>query len=773
MLQIRVRHSEKETQEAIRSIAQATGVQPLAASILIRRGFDDAKKAKAFLDANVLYDPFLMQGMDEAVALIKTAIKEDLPITVFGDYDCDGTCAASILYLAFAEAGKPVFVHIPDRHTEGYGLNESAIRFIAQRGGLLITVDCGITNLLEVALARRLGLTVLVTDHHQPLEKLPDCVCLNPPSGKSYPFDKLCGAGIALKLVQALFSEEAMQRYIDLAAVATIADLVPLLEENRTIVNRGLKLLKARKRPGLSALMDVCGYKAEITAGQIAFGIAPRINAAGRMGDANRAFMLFTTSDAEQAKCLAKELDSENALRQQEEQQILSEAAELLFGDIAEKRTAVAAKAGWQKGVIGIVASRLAESYGRPSAVISIGDDGICTGSARGIKGVHVFLALCDCKDFLLRYGGHEQAGGFSLSKEQLPNFLNAFEAHFVKKYPPGLFCQRADCDATIEPEQITLSLAKDMEQLAPFGIGNPTPSFFLKGAVLSGLTKLGKTEEHLRVSIEKNGRRSEGLLFRAKQYNLPRVSSECDFVGTIETDSYLGVERARYLLNAVRPVMRKLYDLAGRSDGLFGYGFALCAKDAAPPISLQKADECIESSPFGLLLTVHTPFALLRACKNWSDEDDMALLDVYVQSMRNAEHGKNALIIAPEKENPAYRRRYRLDTDDEMTQYARSLQILREEMAILYRALLKNAQKPMDINERCECVAALTGMRAGSVGAAIAVFEELGFLRAEPMVLQPTNCATKRNLEDSMVYNGIKQLQRGEIHGSKGESDA
>ncbi len=651
-------------------------------------------------------------------------------------------------------------------------MNEQAVRSIAQRGGLLITVDCGITNLAEVELAKRLGLHVIVTDHHQSLEKLPECICLNPPSGKRYPFSQLCGAGIALKLVQALFGDDAM-RYIDLAAIATIADLVPLLDENRTIVNRGLHLLAQQERPGLAALMDVCGYKTALSAGQIAFGLAPRINAAGRMGDASRAFRLFTTADAEEAVRLAQELDRENAIRQQEEKQILSEAVELLSEDIAEKRTAVAAQKNWQKGVIGIVASRLVELYSRPSAVISIAEDGVCTGSARGIKGVHIFKALDDCKQCLLRYGGHEQAGGFSLKQEDLSLFLEAFESHFAKTYPPELFTQQADCDAIIEPQQITLSLAKDMEQLAPFGIGNPTPSFLMKGAVLSGLSKLGKTDDHLRILLEKNGHRSEALLFRAKQYNLPRISSECDFVGTLEADNYLGTQRARYLLSAVRPVMRGLFDMAAQAGGMFGYGFARCASDKLLPLALQQADELSRNSPFGLLLLIHTPSALERACRHWSEEKAMALLDVYVETLQNVRHGRNALAIAIRESNLAYPKRYRLDSDEEMRQYAASLQLQRDDMACIYRALLLQARKPMDLNDRCTMTASATGMRSDSVGAAIAVFEDLGFLRVEPMVLQPTNYAIKRNLEDSMVYNGMKQMQRGEIHGSQGERNA
>ncbi len=768
MLQIRVRQSDNETASVVNAIVESTGIEPLAASILIRRGFDDERKAKAFLAADVWHDPFLMDGMDSAVELIRKAQEEKWPVTVYGDYDCDGTCAASILYLAFVKAGIPVHVYIPDRHTEGYGLNETAIRSIAVRGGLLITVDCGITNQSEVELAQSLGLQVIVTDHHQPLDKHPPCVCLNPPAERHYPFSQLCGAGIALKLVHGLFGKEAMLQLVDLAAIATVADLVPLLDENRSIVKMGLQLLSQQARPGLKALMIASGLNATtLSTGQIAFGLAPRINAAGRMGDASRAFTLFTTTDDAQAFEIACDLDRENQQRQLQEQIILQEASDLLSAQIGMKRTAVAAHKGWQKGVIGIVASRITEAYGRPSAVIAIGEDGICTGSTRGIKGVHIFRALDDCKHCLLRYGGHQQAGGFSLREEDLALFMDAFESHFVTCYPSSTFTQGMDCDATLEPQQISIALAKDMEKLAPFGIGNPTPLFLMRDATMTGLANLGKSDEHLRVQMEKQGYRSEGLLFRAKRFGLPKIRTKCDFVGTLETDDFGGVERVKYILNAVRPVVGSLFENASNAGGVFGYGFVRCLSSQKQSILMEDAAQQSVLQPFGLLLCIHTPLAFERIRTHWRDDESAELLDVYFQTVSHAVHRRNTLIIAPNTLELSYPYSFKIDTDDEIIRYANSLQLDRDAMAKMYRMLLVQARKPMDLNQRCSVVAENTGVTQDSVGAALAVFEELDLIRMEALVLNPIKAESKRNLDDSMLYNTIRRMQRGEKYGA------
>jgi single-stranded-DNA-specific exonuclease RecJ len=769
MLQIRVREAKDESPARIDAIAKAAGISTMAASVLYRRGVCDAKSAADFIRADAFHDPFLLEGMREATERIQKAIAARRPITVYGDYDCDGVCACAILHTALssAHADANISIYIPDRHTEGYGLNEDAVRRIATRGGVLITVDCGITNLKEVDIANTLGLDVIVTDHHQPLEATPDCVCVNPPRSPEYPCAVLSGAGIALKLVQALFGDKAMLSLIDYAAVATVADLVPLVDENRAIVKAGLSRIAANARPGLKALIEVSGISgAKISAGQIAFMLGPRINAAGRMGDAMRAFALLTATDDAQAGALAQTLDLENARRQQEEQAILREASEIVDDGAHQNRAAFAAHAGWHRGVVGIVASRLVEAYGRPSAVVSIGEDGMCTGSARGIPGVNIFRALDDCRAFLTRYGGHEQAGGFSLPLENLPGFAAAFEAHF-QAYPAKVWARSVECDIQANADEITVSLAKDFEQLAPFGIGNPTPTVALLSMRLLGKAPLGKSGDHLRLGLERDGERIEALLFRAKHFDVPDIQSVCDVVGTVEADSYNGRERARFLVRALRLGVHRFAAQEDDKGGAFGYGFMKSAAHLRPHLPLSMVDEHLERSPFGLRIDVHTPKTFHQALSHWPDEASMALIDPYLGSMRACVHGRNAMVIAPSPaEDCRYPRHFRIDNDEAILAYAQALSLDRAAMAALYRHLRESARRPMAFMARCAFAAARAGHSADAAGAAIAVFEELGFLRVEPMRLDIDAAAPKRALEDSGAYRALMRMAGGEIHG-------
>lgn len=760
MLQISLKQSRCETSSLIREIASKTGIAPLAARVMIRRGITSAQQAEAFLRADTFYDPLLLDGMEQAVQTIRDAADSGQRITVYGDYDCDGTCACAILYTAFKNAGIPVDVYIPDRRTEGYGLNENAVRSIAENGGLLITVDCGITNIKEVALARSLGLNVIVTDHHKPLDILPDCICIDPVMGDRYPCPVLSGAGTALKLVHALWGETAMRPLLDFAAIATVADLVPLEDENRAIVKAGLARIMENRRVGLMALIKTCGYgNKQPTAGQIAFGIGPRINAAGRMGHARRAFSLFTTQDEEEAERIACELNEQNSLRQRQEQEMLKTACALLEKELFTKRTAVVAHKGWHAGVIGIVASRLVDIYHRPAAVITIDEHGVCTGSARSIKGVDLFRALDGCSAYFTRYGGHEMAGGFSLPVEKLEGFREAFERYFQTQYPPELWARHVQCDLSVQPGDVTLELANDLAKLAPFGIGNPAPTLLMEKTKLTAKANLGKTGAHLRLMMEKDGHRAEGLLFRAGHYDVPAVDTTCDFVGTLEPDSYRGVVRARYLIRAIRLSRSTVVELLRQAGGVFGYGFAKCCTETYDHLPLIEADARIQASPYGLRLHVHTPNALENALAYWNDDASMALLEPYLATMGDATRGQNALIIAPNgDEGPPYPHVFRLDSDRDMRDYAHALFLERHAMGRIYRQLMHAARRPMNINRRCRMIADAVGLMVDSVGAAIAVFEQLGLLRMEPMVLHIQDVKQKKELMSSAIYRALRQ---------------
>lgn len=406
-------------------LRQPIGTLPLWLSAILRsRGVDTEEKAERFLHPSLeqLYDPMLMQGMDRAVEIIRDAVAQHTPIQIYGDYDADGVCATSILMETLSSMGADVVYRIPDRHGEGYGLNCDAVREIAQTRRLLITVDCGVTNHEEVRLAQLLGMTVIVTDHHQLAETpSPADVVLNPLLG-DYPFRRLCGAGVALKLAQALLGMEEVLRRIDLAALATVADLVPLIDENRVIVRAGLEKLGDGSRPGLAALLTLAGVTAPVSSGQVAFRLAPRINAGGRLEDAAQCVRLLISRDRAEAEAIAGNLEQQNQQRQALQQEITLKAEEDLHRTVNFRTdlAIVVMGEGWNSGVVGLAAGRICEKYHYPTIVLSKQGE-LAVGSCRSIPGVNIHAMLTACSDLFLRFGGHEQAAGLTMRADLVP----------------------------------------------------------------------------------------------------------------------------------------------------------------------------------------------------------------------------------------------------------------------------------------------------------------------------------------------------------------
>ena len=381
--------------EAPTRFPRPEGMSPALHALLCARGVASAEDARAFLNPGPesLHDPFLLSDMARATARIRAALDAGETICVYGDYDVDGVSASAILCGYLKDRGADARVYLPSRHSEGYGLNEGAVRQIAGWAGLMVTVDCGVTSVELVALSKSLGLDVIVTDHHQPAEALPDCPVVNPLLA-GYPFPHLCGAGVAWKLVQALSGDMAMDR-VDIAALATVADVVPLTGENRIIVRLGLDAINARPRPGIAALIDAAGLSDKpVTSTSVAFQLAPRLNAGGRLGSAMRSLALVTETDPERAASQAMALEAENTRRRQVEAEILAEAEEMLKGfDFAAHRALILRGKGWNTGVIGLAASRLVEAYHYP--VVLLSDDGEkLTGSCRSIEGVDIHAEI-------------------------------------------------------------------------------------------------------------------------------------------------------------------------------------------------------------------------------------------------------------------------------------------------------------------------------------------------------------------------------------------
>lgn len=498
---------------------QPIGDLPLWLSALLRsRGVDTQEKAERFLHPEVthLHDPFLMQGMDKAVRIIKEAIAGEFPIIVYGDYDVDGVCATSIMLETLREMGANPDFRIPSRHGEGYGLNCDAVREMADKYRLLITVDCGVTNHEEVKLAQMLGMTVIVTDHHQLADTpSPADVVLNPLMG-DYPFRRLCGAGVALKLTQALLGMEAVIRRIDLAALATVADIVPLIDENRIIVKECLRLMADSARPGLRALMTVSDVHPPVNAGHVGFRLAPRLNAGGRLEDASQGVLLLTAPDSETADPIAMHLENANQQRQAIEQDITQQAIAMIDEcvDFRNDRVIIVMGEGWNHGVIGLAAGRICERYHFPTIVLTKNEEGIAVGSCRSIPGVNIHGMLTICKDLFLRFGGHEQAAGLTMQAEFLPELRRRLNLAINENCDLTCYIPRKEYDLTVRLADVDLDMIDCLDRLQPTGYGNPNPVFLARDVHLQQAVRVGKTRTHLKVMLLDGSTIRDGIAF-------------------------------------------------------------------------------------------------------------------------------------------------------------------------------------------------------------------------------------------------------------------
>jgi single-stranded-DNA-specific exonuclease len=493
-------------------LAAALGISELTASVLVRRGYTDPKEARRFLDGELPpHDPFLLGDMAAAVDRIRVAIARSERICVHGDYDVDGISATALAVLLLRELGAEVEWHLPSRFDEGYGLAAQTLTRLAEEGcGLVLTVDGGITAVAEIANAKELGLDVIVTDHHRPGDTLPDCpVVATRPS--SYPFPELCGTGVVYKLGQALFGvdSEIPKRHLDLVALATVADVVPLLDENRSLATAGLRALARTQKRGLRALMQSASLDpAAVDAGAVGFRLAPRINAAGRLGHPRAALELLLTEDADVARRLAHELEELNRERQAVEGRILREAVQQVeeWPDAKRRQPAyVLAGADWHEGVIGIVASRLVERYNRPVVLIAGGEE-LWKGSGRSIPSFDLHGALAACAGFLDRWGGHRAAAGLSIEPDRVEAFAGAFAAHAAGIVRDEDLRPVTNVDAVVpRGVKLTLDLCAELARLAPFGLGNPEVTLLAPGCELGDLATVGEGK-HLRFRVRQDG---------------------------------------------------------------------------------------------------------------------------------------------------------------------------------------------------------------------------------------------------------------------------
>lgn len=564
---------ESREEEGLR-LAAELGVHPLVGRLLVQRGHGDADAATSFLTASLkdLPDPSLLKGLEAACARLVRALEAKEQIALYGDYDVDGVCSTALLSLFLEQVGGTVRTYIPHRIEEGYGLNLRAVERLAAEGTkLLVTLDCGITSHPEVERAVGLGVDVVIVDHHTVTEHLPAAVAVMNPhqSGCGYPTRQLCAAGVAFNLCMGLRrtlrerghfqgrAEPNLRELLDLVALATVADVVPLTGANRILVRAGLAELSRARRPGVRALKEVAGLGAEeeVTSGQVGFRLGPRINAAGRLDDAATGLRLLRARTLEEARPLARELDGANAARQDIEAGILQEAMAQ-----AEARVAAGARGlvlhaeGWHPGVIGIVASRVVERHHRPTVVIGI-RDGVGKGSGRSIEAFHLYEALAGCSRYLDRFGGHKHAAGLTILPPQLPAFVEAFEQWAAERLGEGDLVARCRVDAHVRTDELDESLVLALQRLAPFGAGNPQPVLALRDQRVSARVlpdKRGRGPGHLKLGLEAAPAVDAIGFGMGDQAAL--TAQPVDLAFQAEVDAWQGRRRVGLKLKALRP---------------------------------------------------------------------------------------------------------------------------------------------------------------------------------------------------------------------------
>jgi single-stranded-DNA-specific exonuclease len=560
----------KSDQQKVELLEKELKITPLVASMLINRGLDTPDSARYFLyGQEQFHDPYLLKGMDIAVSRIQEAIDKQEPILIFGDYDADGVSSTTVLMITLKELGANVQFYIPNRFTEGYGPNEPAFRYAAEIGiKLIITVDTGISAIHEANVAKELGIDLIITDHHEPGPVLPEALAIIHPKlpGSNYPFRELAGVGVAFKVAHALYGK-LPEHLFEIAVIGTIADLVSLKDENRLIAKKGLEKLKVTKNIGLKAIFKLAGVQPQsINEETVGFTLAPRINAVGRLENADMAVELLLTEDPIEAEAMASEMDALNRTRQSIVNEITTEAIEEVekHFPITTNSVLVIGKEGWNAGVIGIVASRLVEKFYRPTIVLSFDKEkGLAKGSARSIAGFDLFKNLSTCRDILPHFGGHPMAAGMTLNLEDVAELRSRLNELANEQLTEEDFVPVTALDHEINLEEVNLSVLEELNLLSPFGMDNPKPKVLINGVQITSMRKIGSEQNHLKVLVNENGVNLDGIGFG--------LGSLADQISPVAKISLIG-ELAINEWNNIRKPQIFIQDIAVESWQLFDH---------------------------------------------------------------------------------------------------------------------------------------------------------------------------------------------------------
>ena len=544
----------------VKEFSQKYKLSDILSKILINKGIIKKKDLEIFINPTRkdFHSPFLMPDMEMAVDRILKAISKKENILIYGDYDADGITSTTVLKKFLEERGVNVSTYIPNRLDEGYGLNKDAIKKIYDEGQrLVITVDCGISAIEEIEFANTLGIETIITDHHEPAETLPNALAVVDAKRKDsqYPFNQLAGVGVVFKLIQAIsiklnLEEKEYLKYLDIVCIGTISDIVPLVDENRVIAKLGLKLVAQTKNVGLKALIDTIGFK-EIDSNSISFGVAPRINACGRMGNEQVALELFLSDDYSKAKFLANKLNEYNTERQAIEKKIFDEAIKQIENSEKEKRCIVIGAEKWHHGIIGIVASKVTEMYFKPSILICF-DEEEGKGSGRSIPGFDLHQALMECKDRLKKFGGHSMAVGVTIERVQFEKFKQEIE-EYAKKSKIDEIMPIINIDTEIDLKDVNIDSVKSLKVLEPYGEANKMPLFLIKGLKIKSIRSLSDGK-HLKLTLK-----DDNYMVNAIGFNMGNLSEKyllddkVDIVGNLDINSYNGMESIQIILKDIR----------------------------------------------------------------------------------------------------------------------------------------------------------------------------------------------------------------------------
>jgi len=771
----------EEDELAASALQAQLGTTPLVSRLLVSRGYRAAEEAERFLHPGVrdLHDPYLMLGMEAAVARIRRAIEAGERIRVYGDYDADGVTSTALMHRLFGRLGADFDTYIPHRSKEGYGLNLPAIDRAAEAGvKLIVTVDNGISAVEQIAYAAALGIDVVVTDHHEPPAVLPTAAVaiVNPKQpGCPYPFKELTGSAVAFKLAHALLGEPDLS-LVDVAAIGVVADLMPLTGENRAIVKLGLAEMNARPSPGIKALAQVAGAEpGRLTSGRIAFGLAPRINAGGRLAEADTALRLLIAAEQTEAEMLAAELDMLNQERQQLVDDTLLEADAAWRAIVAEHggwgpAVIVIAGEGWNAGIAGLVASKLVERYYKPTVVLAAdAATGLCKGSARSIEGFDLHAALTACADEMEHFGGHKAAAGMTMRTERVAALGAKLSALAEAWLTAEDWIPRKKADLVCRASELTLEAAEQLRALEPCGIGNPSPRFVLRGAEVLDVKAMGKESRHLRAVLGQGGRKLEAVCFgRGGDCGAMLGSGTVNVLGELSVNEWNGSKRVQLMLQDWEAAAMPVHDRRHEPDWRSVVRALATAEQAALLLAIAAEEAALaalreeQAAAPGLLVATYAEAASIAAAAE-ARTLRVALVDLPLaadglgglRSLLGAEHEVEEIHLLSASRRAGHTSQG-VAAGGRPSAAGREPAVRlpsREQFGEVYALLRRKGSWIEAPDGFLRQVAERTGRTLADIVMMQDVFEELGFLRRGRAAVEIVDRPPKRQLEESARY--------------------